>query len=130
MNTIKYTKKAWEKMNKLVDEYECEIAWHGVCKELDDGDIEVQDILVYPQVVSAATVEMDDGYGAWLDSLDDETFNNLRLQGHSHVRMAVFPSGVDMEHQNEIAGRLKPGQYYVFNIRNKFGDSKSWIYRG
>lgn len=130
MNTIKYTKKAWKKMNDLVDRYDCEVAWHGVCEELENGDIEVQDILVYPQVVSAATVEMDDSYGEWLDGLDDDTFRKLRLQGHSHVRMPVFPSTTDKEHQNNIASRLKAGQYYVFNIRNKFGDTKTWIYRG
>ena len=83
-----FTPSAWAKMVILINEFDKEVAWHGVAHRLGEAEGEaaptgseceyiITDILVYPQEVSAATVEMDteaipgfgeeddDPYAAW-----------------------------------------------------------------
>lgn len=131
--TLYFSCLAWLKMNALVQEFEKEVAWHGVAKRGDDeskDDYIVTDILVYPQTVSGASVEMDtDTYQKWLcENFEDERFANIRLQGHSHVNMGVSPSGVDLSHQSEILTQLTDDMFYIFVIWNKRGDKNIKIY--
>jgi len=80
----------------------------------------IEDIFVYPQEVTGSTVNTDQtAYIEWLYGLDDETFSKLRMQGHSHVKMGVSPSGVDDAHRKQILEQLEQDMFYIFMIWNK-----------
>ena len=136
-----FTPPAWAKMVILINEFDKEVAWHGVAHRLGEAEGEVPptgseceyiitDILVYPQEVSAATVEMDtEKYATWLmENIEDERFNAIRMQGHSHVRMAPTPSSVDLNHQEEILQMLGDNDFYIFMIWNKSFASNVKVY--
>lgn len=127
--TVVFTPQAWMKMYMLIMRFNMEVAWHGVAARSEDPDKDeyiISDILVYPQKVSAATVETDqEEYESWLYSQPDEVFNNLRMQGHSHVNMSTSPSGVDTTHQGKIMSQLEDDMFYIFMIWNKSMDK--WI---
>lgn len=117
--TLWFSTLAYFKMYALIDSFESEVAWHGVAERVEDGYL-VSDILVYPQEVTGATVNTEQkGYEQWLMALDDETFNRVRFQGHSHVNMGVSPSGVDTTHQSRIVEQLGEDDFYIFVIANK-----------
>lgn len=136
-----FTPPAWAKMVILINEFDKEVAWHGVAHRLGEAEGEeaptgpeceyiITDILVYPQEVSAATVEMDtEKYATWLmENIEDERFNAIRMQGHSHVRMSPNPSSVDLNHQEEILQMLGDNDFYIFMIWNKLFASNIKIY--
>ena len=124
--TLFFTTAAWIKMFMLLQEFSKEIAWHGTAHRIDneDGDGNgyiITDILVYPQEVSGASVEMDtEEYAKWLmENDEDERFYNMHMQGHSHVNMQPNPSSVDLNHQDEILEQLGDEDFYIFMIYNK-----------
>lgn len=138
---VYFTPAAWAKMVILINEFEKEVAWHGVAHRVGEAEGEVAsdngrseyiitDILVYPQTVSAATVEMDtEKYAEWLmGNIEDERFNGIRMQGHSHVRMAPSPSSVDLNHQEEILNMLGDDDFYIFMIWNKSFSKNCKVY--
>lgn len=129
---LKFTETAWIKMQSLVREFDKEIAWHGIAKRGDDPEKDeyiVSDILIYPQTVSGTTVTTNqEEYQNWLMGLDNDTFNNLRMQGHSHVNMGTTPSAVDTNLYNSILGQLDDTMFYIFLIWNKRGDKTVKIY--
>lgn len=127
--TLTFTGAAWMKMQYLVFRTNTnEVGWHMVCKREDDG-YRVEDILIYPQTVAGATVNTDQKeYEEWLNGLPDEVFNNLRGHGHSHVRMGVNPSGVDLQHQDGILEQLTDDMFYMFCIFNQLGDTNIRIF--
>lgn len=122
---VVFTPVAWLKTIELVDEFSSEVAWHYLAKrdEEDPRKFILYDVIVYPQTVTSATVEMDEAaYLTWQMKIDDEDFNHIRGQGHSHVHMAVSPSGTDMDHQEKIVSQLNmdsANPFYVFIIINK-----------
>lgn len=122
--TIHYTKEAWEKQLRILKEFDKEVAWHGVAYRGEDESLDdyyITDIMVYPQTVTATTVEMDtEEYAKWLmENYDDERFDNIHMQAHSHVNMATSPSTVDLAHQEEILNMLDDENFYIFMIWNK-----------
>lgn len=126
--TIHFTEEAYSKMQALVRHFSSEIAWHGTV-ERDGLTFTVTDIFVYPQTVTDVTVETDQTkYEVWLNSLDDDTFNHLRLQGHSHVSMACDPSGTDLSNQKRLIDTLRKDNYEVFIIWNKRNEWTARIY--
>lgn len=124
-----FTPMAWVKMQLLIKNFDKEVAWHGIATRGEDPEKDeyiISDILVYPQTVTSTTVETDQAeYEKWLCDLPDDVFNNLRMQGHSHVNMGVSPSGVDTTHQGKILQQLDEDMFYIFLIWNKPG--ASWI---
>lgn len=115
-----FTPSAYVKMVSLLNHFDTEIAWHGTVERRDDATFIITDIVVYPQVVSGATVNTDqEEYQKWTMTLEDDYFNAMRMQGHSHVNMGTSPSGVDSNHQQLILSQLKGQDYYVFMIFNK-----------
>lgn len=127
---IWYTPDAYTKMIALIQDSEKEVAWHGIAHRLETpGHYVISDILVYPQEVTGATVNTDQAeYESWIMTLEDDTFNNLRMQGHSHVRMDCHPSGVDLEHQAKIIEQLEGDMFYIFMIWNKYFKFTAKIY--
>ena len=116
---------AFAKMTKLVQSFDCEIAWHCTCHrdEEEKNWFYVDDVLVYPQTVTGVTVTMDEEeYGKWLQNGfmgGDERFDHIHMQGHSHVNMGVTASSTDIQHQEEILKQLRDNSYYIFIIANK-----------
>jgi len=126
-----FSEKAWEKMWALLREFDKEVAWHGVAHrgEGEGDDYYIEDILVYPQEVTGATVNTDqERYQDWLYQFDDDVFNNIRMQGHSHVYMNPAPSGVDVTHQEKILEQLDDDMFYIFLIWNKRGEKTIKIF--
>lgn len=129
---VYFTELAYRKFQALVKDFDNEVAWHGVAyrnEDLAKDEYYITDILVYPQEVTGATVTTDQKkYQDWLMSHDDETFNNIRMQGHSHVNMHVAPSGVDEALYDSLLAQLDDTMFYIFMIWNKKGDKTCKIY--
>jgi len=123
------TQEAYKKIVALVTEFPDEVGWHGTVSRSNDSEFTIEDIFVYPQEVTGSTVNTDQrAYSNWLYALDDDTFNSIRMQGHSHVNMGVSPSGVDDKHRQQILGQLEPDMYYIFMIWNKALSVHTLIY--
>lgn len=120
---VYFTPTAWVKMLTLLGGFDKEVAWHGVATRYgneDDDEYMISDILVYPQEVTGATVTTDRlEYQTWLMAQPDEVFNNIRMQGHSHVNMGTSPSSVDLRDQDGILAQLEDDMFYIFMIYNK-----------
>jgi len=130
---VYFTPEAWAKMVMLIKEFDKEVAWHGVAHRGEDESKDeyiISDIMVYPQEVTGASVEMDtEKYAVWLmDNIEDERFNNIHMQAHSHVNMPTSPSSVDLNHQEEILNMLGDDDFYIFMIWNKSFTSTNKVY--
>lgn len=125
--SLDFDPMAYLQMRTLIEENSTECAWQGTVKMTPDRQkFTIKSILVYPQTVTGATVNTDDAlYDAWHQARDDETYNTLRLQGHSHVNMGVTPSGVDKTLYNDMLQTIRDDSYYIFMIVNKKNDV--WI---
>lgn len=120
---------AYAKMLALLKHFDSEVAWHGTVERLDDDKFIITDIVVYPQTVTGSTVNTDqEEYQKWTMTLEDDYFNAMRMQGHSHVNMGTSPSSVDTNHQQQILAQLKGQEYYIFMIWNKKLDHTIKIY--
>ncbi|HPE08105.1 MAG TPA: hypothetical protein PLT28_00020 [Saprospiraceae bacterium] len=116
---IVFSPMAWLKMTSLIAEFTSEVAWYGLVVR-DDMTFHVNDILVYPQKVSGATVVTDDEkFGPWIASASPEVRRMRRFHGHSHVNMGVTPSKVDETFQQDTIDLLGNEDYYIFMIWNK-----------
>lgn len=128
--TLTFTELAWLKMHALIRDFDTEIAWNGIAYRGENDDYIVKDIVVFPQFVTGVTVERNkEEYLKWNMSIDDETFRNLRMHGHSHVNMGVSPSATDTAFYNdEILTELSDGDFYIFVIWNKKNERTIKIY--
>ena len=119
---------AYAKMMMYVRDTATEIAWHGTVIRSDNKYL-ITNVFLYPQKLSAATVTTDqEQYNKWLEDLDDDTYNALRFQGHSHVNFGATPSGTDLNFYDTILQVLPKNDYYIFMILNKRGDMTFLIY--
>lgn len=130
-----FTPTAYHKMIALVDEFETEVGWEGFGERVEDGvDVptyKITDIVVYPQTVTSAHVDMDElEYGRWLMDkiLEDERYMHFHFHGHSHVRMGTTPSLDDLEHERKVVHGLRDDDFYVFIITNKHRERTVSIY--
>lgn len=111
---------AYAKMLSLLMGYSTEVGWHGTVNRQDDNTFVITDIFVYPQTVDGVNVNTDqEEYQKWLMEFDDEKYNFLRMQGHSHVNMSVHPSTTDTTCWESILKQIDDGDYYIFMIWNK-----------
>ena len=110
-----------EKMFALVNESSTECQWHGlVQRNPKENAYWIYDVLVFPQINSAASTDSDEEkYTEWLMQLDDNTIKHLRMHGHSHVNMEVYSSTIDDTFQEEILSNIKDDDYYIFFVLNK-----------
>lgn len=116
---VTFSAAAYAKMYLLVNLFDSEVAWHGLVNRTEDGFF-IYDILIYPQEVTGSTVNTDQtAYEMWLFNQDDNVFNHIRMQGHSHVNFGTTPSSVDTTHQEQIIEQLGDNDYYIFMIVNK-----------
>ena len=125
---IYFSNDAWTKMNALVQSSDKELAWQATVEKRKFKDKEdsedffyyIDQVFVYPQKVTATFVDTDEiEYAEWSLKLPDEVFNKLRFQGHSHVNMAVSPSGTDQNTYQNFLDQLDENDFYIFMILNK-----------
>lgn len=129
--TIFITATAYLKMMLYVRDTNTEIAWHGtVTRNTEENWYMINDVFLYPQTISAATVNTDqEKYQNWLQDIeDDDVYNAIRFQGHSHVHMGVTPSSTDMQMYNDFLQVLPHNDFYIFTIMNKSGCMTWFIY--
>ena len=125
--TIQFTPEAWTKIQIIMMESDYEIAAHGLVSRLALDHFLVYDILVYPQTVTAVTVESDDEhYAKWVMNLEDEQLHSMRFQFHSHVNMPTIPSTTDNTNREEMLRQVE--DYYIFMILNKAGDTNFVVF--
>jgi hypothetical protein len=129
---VYFTEKAYTKMWALVDLNPKEIGWHGTVNRKDNIFI-ITDILVYPQTVTATSIVADaKEFNKWLEKymLDpkDNTFDKMRMHGHSHVNMGTTPSTTDRKLQEDHLKQLKGDDFYIFLIVNKKREIWATIY--
>ena len=118
--TIVIDPVAYAKMTTIIMSESQEVGWHGISERKNAREFLIKDILVYPQQVTASTVDTDEEeYAKWLIQVPEEHFNDLHFHGHSHVNMGVFPSATDMGHREKITSQLGDEDYYIFMIWNK-----------
>ena len=116
---LTFTDKAVYKMKTLLDSFSGEVGWYGLVDRAGSSFL-VDDILVYPQEVTGATVTTDEKtLSAWYDTLSDDEFNRKRFQGHSHVNFAPSPSGTDIADREIKLAELEDGDFFIFMIINK-----------
>ena len=92
--TVWLTMEAYHKIVTLVTEFANEVGWHGTVQRVSDNEFIIQDIFVYPQEVTASTVNTDqEAYTQWLYELGDDVFNNIRMQGCTNFfyKLASIP---------------------------------------
>lgn len=127
--TLVFTETAYVKMMMLIERFDKEVAWQGLAYRKEGNKYLITDILVYPQTVTSATVEEDmERSVEWSMGLEDEVYNNLRMQGHSHVNMGVTPSGTDETLYTKLLAQCTDKDFYIFLIWNKKGDKTIRIY--
>lgn len=127
--TIYITSKAYLKMLMYILTTNTEIAWHGTVTRKNNSFL-ISNVYLYPQTITNITVNTDqDTYQTWLAEIeDDNTVNNMRFQGHSHVNMSTSPSGVDTNLYKDILQTLTKEDYYIFTIMNKKLEADWYIY--
>lgn len=129
-----FTPKAWAKMWGLIDAFTTEVGWNGVVTREAPDVFLVEDILVFPQIVTGVTFNTDqDKYEQWLNDLDDETACKLCFHGHSHVKMGCSPSGVDIGNRKDILSLVGTPSgdadiFYIFFIANKMREFTGQIF--
>lgn len=125
---IFFTQEAYLKTMLYVRDTNTEIAWHGSITR-EKNNFTIHDVYLYPQIVTGGTVNTDQAeYNKWIEELDDDTFNKMRLQGHSHVNFGATPSGTDRDYYNSILNVLNKNDFYIFMIINKSGSMYFEIY--
>lgn len=125
---------ALTKMKLYVDECADEIGWLGTAyKDEENNIIFVEDVYLFDQEVHATTTEITpEGLSEFAEELLSggqegiDTWNNLKVWGHSHVNMGVSPSSQD-DSQMET---FKEGghDWFIRIIANKKGDLKVDLY--
>ena len=126
---INITEVALSKMTALVDAFEGEVGWHGTVNKLAENFFEIDDIIVYPQDASAASIYTDQRkYEMWLMGQPDDIFNRLRMHGHSHVNFSATPSSKDDRHREGLTAHLLPGMFYLFLILNKAYKTHTYVH--
>lgn len=113
---------AYVKMISLINNSSEELAWYGIATRVKNNYF-IEDILVYPQIVTTTTVDADEEKCAkWFMELPDDVINNIKFQGHSHVNMAASPSGRDTNNWLKFAQLLKDDAFMLLCIGNKRGE--------
>ena len=128
---INISEVALLKIVGLVESFDGEVGWHGTVNRTAANTFTIEDIFVYPQDASAASIDTDQHkYEMWLMGQEDNVFNRLRMHGHSHVNFPPTPSSKDDRHRKGLTAQLTPDMFYIFMIWNKDYKTHSYIHYG
>lgn len=128
---ITINREALDKMRLYVEEMDKEIGWLGTTERIEN-DIIITDVFLFQQEVHATTTEITpeglaEFAGELLSQPDGmEIWNNMKMWGHSHVRMGITPSSQDDKQMKDFeqAGH----DYFLRLIANKYGELKIDVY--
>ena len=128
---VYFTPASYLQMMNLVNHCPEEIGWHGTVTRLNEKAFLIDKILVFPQIVSAATVTPDEtAFANWMmqffEDDEDDTIQRMRFHGHSHVNMGTTASGTDDRYQGDMLPNIK--DFYIFLITNKRAEHNIMIY--
>lgn len=124
---IFFTLKAKQKIHAIAQYNESqECALEGIVRH-EGNEYIIEDVFAYPQIITSATVSMDDDkYIQWLNDLPDDIINRKRFQVHSHVNMGVTPSGTDLNcYENYLS---VVDDFMIFMIVNRKNEFNIWLY--
>lgn len=95
---LRFSPKAWLKLQFLLHRADTEIGGFGVCRDADDP-LKVTDFITVPQKASTAFVSFDDkGVADFTEDMVDQDLKPhqfLRIWIHTHPGESASPSGVD-----------------------------------
>lgn len=126
MPFIIISKIALAKMQLYIEGCSDEIGWLGTVTKNDENIFFINDVFLFEQDVHGTTTEITpDGLMKFAEELLQqpdglETWNNLKLWGHSHVNMAVFASSQDDKQMEAFSNGSIP--WFLRIIANKSGD--------
>lgn len=117
---IVFSQSAYVKMLSLIMTCDKEVGWYCTCTRGENDEYYIEDVLVFPQKVTAATVDSDDEKRTeWFDSLPVETLLKIKCDCHSHVNMSTSPSGTDDKDMRAVFDNIPDDQFRIFMIWNK-----------
>lgn len=123
---------ALDKMALYVQACDKEIGWLGRVTKVQNMFV-IEDVYLFKQEVHATTCEISpEGLADFVtdmyvnhSDIADDVLNNLRLWGHSHVNMAVSPSGQD---NTQINTFKEANPWFIRVIANKAGEMEFSIF--
>lgn len=128
-----YAREAYEKAQALVRATDKEVGWVGIGDPIRGKygrimAVYVEEIIVPPQEVTSATVDLDDEALAKMCELlvneeRSEELSRVVYWGHSHVNMDVSPSGVDKRAWSDWMVGADQTRILATAIFNKSGES-------
>ena len=126
---VRYTQEAFLRMQALVDFFDSEVAWYGLCERLGEKEFRVYDVKVCKQTVSGAKVDTEDEDTLeFFNSLTDDEAEHMHFQAHSHVKMSTGASGTDLQNQEDVVRNMGKTGFYIFQIWNKSNDINTYLY--
>jgi hypothetical protein len=124
---------AMAKMSLYVEGCEDEIGWLGTAiKNVKQNYIHITDMLLFDQEVHATTTEItSEGLSSFAEELLQQAdgidiWNNIKVWGHSHVKMGITPSGQDDKQMEAFLGCGH--EWFIRIICNKLGALKVDLY--
>ena len=126
--------EALTKMSVYVETCKQEVGWLGtVITDEETGYPLIDDVYLFDQEVHATTTEITpEGLTEFAEELLSqgdkgmETWNNLKMWGHSHVNMGITPSGQDNKQMETFAE--SGHDWFLRLIANKKGELKIDMY--
>lgn len=126
---VRYTQEAYLRMQALVDFFDSEVAWYGLCERLGEKEFRIYGVKVCKQEVSGAKVDTsDEDTLEFFCSLTDDEAEHLHFQAHSHVKMSTGASGTDIQNQQDVVRNMGKSGFYIFQIWNKNNDINTYLY--
>lgn len=129
---VHINRSALNKMFIYTDEVQDEVGWLGTAYKLEDNSYLIDDVFLFKQEVHGTTTEITseglEEFAMELLQLPDgvEIWNNMKMWGHSHVRMGITPSGQDNSQMEEFS---KVGHdFFIRLICNKLGELSVDVY--
>ncbi len=127
--TVQISQTALGKMHNYVQQCPDEIGWLGTATYDEETNVyTIHDTFLFTQKVHATTTEIKpEGLSEFATEIltqEDgmETWNNMRMWGHSHVNMGLTPSAQDNTQMQEFS---QIGQdWFIRLIANKKGEMK------
>ena len=120
------TTEASRKMNAYIQECNEELAWLCVVERMDETTFRIEDVMLFEQEVTAVTANicekaLNDFGSMLIQTGRTDLFNKIRGWGHSHVNMAVSPSGTDEDTFKQFYSTC---EYFIRLIGNKKGEMR------
>lgn len=116
--------KVFQKIMYWVNKSEYEVSGLGILRVEDGGILRVVDAMLLPQKNGATHTDIEPEDAAKLMFRMKDTPGDLRFWWHSHVNMAVFWSGTDMD----TIQKLGAGGWFLSTVFNKKREMRSAYY--